>query len=47
LQNLGEGDRDLSTVLVFDFLEAAAIFFFEEEKKKRIFFFLCFPIGWV
>jgi hypothetical protein len=41
LENLGEGERDRSTV-VLDFLEDAAIFFFFEEKKKEewCFFFL-------
>jgi hypothetical protein len=34
LENLGEGERDRSTV-VLDFLEDAAIFFFFEEKKKE------------
>jgi hypothetical protein len=42
LENLGEGERDRSTV-VLDFLEDAAIFFFSLKRRKKkngVFFFL-------
>jgi hypothetical protein len=41
LENLGEGERDRSTV-VLDFLEDAAIFFSLKKRKKKngVFFFL-------